>query len=615
MHKLFCHQGEAVERVLRVLSSNNPTVLVAPTGAGKTVMAAAIAGHFGRVLWVAHRIELINQAEAEVANNVQVMSILSALRRGPKRIDLLIIDEAHRGMASTYRALIDKYRNVPILGLTATPQRTDGQGLCDIFSEIVQCSNVKELVESGYLVPYRAFEAPDEALRQIEKVRKRRGDFEQSAVSRVMCQPRLVGDVVFEYKRHALGRKAIVFAVGVRHSRLLRNAFLAAGIRAAHLDGKATPQFRADRLADLRDGRIDVLCNVNLFTEGWDCPPASCVIMARPTLSLTLYLQCVGRGMRVCEGKDNLVILDHAGNISRHGYPDDERYWQLESERQRQKREAEVTELDRLLSLGFDSIEAELEEKRRQSELPLVDWMPSAELRRRLREIGYLSSASHYAKHHSIESRRTFLFGSQGFLFRRSEAERELKAGIPPKNSITNSACARQVGISRQRILEILKTYNLPHNIIGPITWIPETSVEEIQHYLHPVGLVSIRQIADDLSVELGKTINVRGLAFRIQELGLKPRTARGKSWFSPSQVAVVRDYYAPEVPTGCVRFADLQRELSVRHGAVAYQMARMRYTPIVVRGGVYLRQEDANEIRKYYARKRALIPGEAAAR
>lgn len=331
-------------------------------------MAAEIALHFKRVLFMAHRVEITTQARAELGAHVHVMSIHAALHYGPEAVDLLIIDEAHRTTAATYRAIIAKYKGCAVLGLTATPRRTDGQGLVDVFDEIVECSSVKELIESGHLVPYRALEAPDAALKSLASMKRKRGDYDQSALSELMSRPRLIGDVVREYRKHGLGRRAVAFCVSVEHSKALAAALVAAGVRAKHLDGTASEKARKAALKALSGHEIDVLCNVNLFTEGWDCPSVSCVIMARPTESLTLYLQSVGRGMRPASGmigKTNLLILDHAGNMARHGYPDDPREWSLESEAQRAKREKEVAELERLLALGFDSIEAELEEKDR----------------------------------------------------------------------------------------------------------------------------------------------------------------------------------------------------------------------------------------------------------
>jgi len=350
-----------------------PTLLVSPTGAGKTDMAAVIAEGYRSVLFVAHRRELLSQAAVPMGAHVVRMSIQSALRYGPKETQCLIIDEAHRSRANTYQLLIEKYATATRLGLTATPLRTDGQGLCDAFSQLVRVSSMKELVASGHLVPYIPFGPSDEALAHLARLKtmkKRRGEFDLSALAELVNTPRLVGQVVSEYQEKARDRRAIVFGVNVEHSMALEKVFLQRNIRAVHIDGRASLKDRDAALAKVASGEIEVLCNVNLFTEGWDCPAISCVIMARPTASLTLYLQCVGRGMRpdLSSGKSDLLILDHAGNMARHGMPDEDREWSLETREQRERREREIAELKRIYALGFESLEQYRLERQRLDE-------------------------------------------------------------------------------------------------------------------------------------------------------------------------------------------------------------------------------------------------------
>lgn len=355
--KLRQYQGTAVSAVLKVLRPNNSVILVAPTGAGKTIMAARIARRFTRVLFVAHRVEIIEQSRKDFRKTVQCQSVSAALRRRDlKQFDLLIIDECHRSGAPTYQELIKKCVRASLLGLTATPLRMDGQGLCRDFDEIVECPSPKELIDLGWLVPSRILVAPDEALRKLESLKRKNGDYQPGDLA-FMGAPRLIGNVVREYREHGRGRKAIVFAVSIAHSKALAEAFRAEGIKAAHLDGRASEDARRQALSSLAAGRIKVLCSVNLFTEGWDCPAVSCVIMARPTQSLTLYLQSIGRGMRPHPGKKDLLILDHAGNVDRLGHPEIKREWTLQSAAQIARADREVAELERIFALGYSSME------------------------------------------------------------------------------------------------------------------------------------------------------------------------------------------------------------------------------------------------------------------
>lgn len=365
-------------------------------------MASVVAENFRWPFFIAHRRELVTQMRHACSRRVVATTLPRALQSSPARVDLFGIDEAHRAAASSYRTLMDRYPRAVRFGLTATPVRADGRGLSDVFDELVECATTRELIDQGRLVPYRAYEAPDEALRQLAWMKRSGGDYSISELGALMDQPRLVGDVVREYCERSAGRKAIAFAVNVKHSIHMAKAFRTAGVRAEHLDGAASESHRDRVLADLANGEIDVLCNVNLFTEGWDCPKVSCVIMARPTVSVALYLQSVGRGLRTSPDKQDLIVLDHAGNMQRHGYPDVEREWALESDVDRAARLDREEELRRIQALGFASLEEyRLEERARESRIIEGSYSVS-EVATRLDM--HPSSVASFAKAHGVAS-------------------------------------------------------------------------------------------------------------------------------------------------------------------------------------------------------------------
>jgi len=177
------YQAVAARSCLAALRTGEAPLLVAPTGSGKTVIAAEVAKHFRRPLVIAHRRELVEQAQRVFGRHVRARTIQSVIREGPgsllRRPDALFIDEAHRADATTYRQIIDWFSRVPRLGMTATPRRTDGRGLCDAFSIMIQASSVSELMDAGHLVRYRAFEARDEHLRQLAWMKRECGDYAQ----------------------------------------------------------------------------------------------------------------------------------------------------------------------------------------------------------------------------------------------------------------------------------------------------------------------------------------------------------------------------------------------------------------------------------------------------
>ena len=240
--------------------------------------------------------------------------------------DLVVVDEAHHSRAATYQRLLAAYPNAVILGLTATPCRGDGRGLGKIFELLIECPSVTELIAGQYLVGAQVYAPvrPD-----LAGVHIKRGDYVESELAARMNTAQLVGDVVEHWCRLGERRPTVVFAVDVAHSVHLRNEFRRAEVLAEHIDG-STPIEERDRiLAQLADGKIEVVTNCSVLCEGWDQPSVSCLVLARPTKSLPLYRQMVGRCLRPAPGKTEALILDHAGATFEHGFVEDPIEWTL----------------------------------------------------------------------------------------------------------------------------------------------------------------------------------------------------------------------------------------------------------------------------------------------
>jgi DNA repair protein RadD len=247
--------------------------------------------------------------------------------REPK---LIIWDEAHHLAAGSWSKVFDAFPSAYHIGLTATPERLDGTGLGKWFQEMIHGPSVRELIDQKYLAPYKIF-APSSI--NLENVHTRMGDFVKSELNSILDKPTITGDVIREYQKRAAGKRAVVFAVSIEHSKHVVAQFESAGISAAHVDGDTDSDVRDQTLRRFEAGEIQVVSNCDLFGEGLDIPGIECAILLRPTQSLSLYLQQVGRALRPAEGKDFAVILDHAGNCQRHGLPDEDREWSLEGRR------------------------------------------------------------------------------------------------------------------------------------------------------------------------------------------------------------------------------------------------------------------------------------------
>jgi DNA repair protein RadD len=353
---LHPYQSRGLERIRDARRAGHRRILlVAPTGSGKTVcfceMIRVALGNGLRVLVVAHRKEILDQfwsalyrqgieagviraddERTDAALHVQLASVQTLLRRDLPQADLVIVDEAHRVPGESYARILGQYPQATIIGGTATPCRLDGAPLKEHFDVLVEVARYSELIASENIAEPRVY-APAHDV-DLSGVKVVAGDFAEGELERAMSRPHVVGDVVTEWREKAEGRSTVVFAVGIAHSKAIVEAFEAAGVRAAHLDGTTPEDERLQILVDLETGRRQVVSNVGVLCEGWDQPRVKCCVMARPTLSLTLYMQCVGRILRPWGGIDP-VVLDHAGNTERHGLPHEDRAWSLDGRAQR----------------------------------------------------------------------------------------------------------------------------------------------------------------------------------------------------------------------------------------------------------------------------------------
>jgi superfamily II DNA or RNA helicase len=272
-----------------------------------------------------------------------VASVQTLVRRLDKvdAPDLIVIDEAHRAAASTYQRIVAHVRErnprVKVVGLTASPQRTDGKGLSDLFDTLVYGPSVRWLIDAGYLADYELLAPPSEA--DVSAVKTRAGDYAKDELEAAVDKPAIIGDAVSHYLRLARGKRCAVFCVSRKHSRHVCEQYLAAGVPAEHVDGETPSAERKAIVARFMAGETLVLCSVELFIEGFDCPGIEVVQMLRPTQSVVVYLQAIGRALRPAPGKAKALILDHVKNWERHGLPDDDREWSLEG-RPKGKRKA-----------------------------------------------------------------------------------------------------------------------------------------------------------------------------------------------------------------------------------------------------------------------------------
>lgn len=302
-----------------------------------------------RVMFLIHRKEVLDQAiktfkEQDVKINLTTMGMVQTLTRRVDKLpvpDVILIDEAHHALAKSYQRILEQFPKAIVLLFTATPHRTGRMQLDQIADDIIVGQSIHELTDKGFLAPFRYFQPPNDFDSKLLK-RGSTGDFTNESMQEAMST-RIFGHIVKQYKRIALGMQAVVYTYSIDSAHKIAAEFNEAGITARSVNGK-TPQDMRDHIVRMfRDQRIKILVNVNLFTEGVDLPNVDCVIMARPTASLALYLQFSMRCLNPRPGK-TAIIIDHANNFKTFGYPDDDRDWKRAIKSGKQKSKTLLTD-------------------------------------------------------------------------------------------------------------------------------------------------------------------------------------------------------------------------------------------------------------------------------
>ena len=362
------YQIENKRKIYDAWSKYNRVMLQMPTGTGKTRLFVSIVKdlhNWGaehkraiKVLILAHRKELIEQISNNVGYKyglahglivsqnqenklypVQVGSVPTLSRRlerwDDKVFDVIIVDEAHHVKAASYKNILQQYPNAKVLGVTATPYRLNGAGFIPEFEDLIISPSVSEFIKRGYLCEYDYYSIKEDSSlqREIDRMQLNLdGDYMDSEMMDVMDRDSIRAGIVETYLKYAKGRKGIVYTVNKNHNNHICNKFVEHGVRAVAIDSDTPKEKRDELVGKFREGEIDVLCNVNIFSEGFDCPDVEFIQLARPTKSLSMFLQQVGRGLRIAEDKDRVVILDNVGLYNKFGFPSARRKWKYHFE-------------------------------------------------------------------------------------------------------------------------------------------------------------------------------------------------------------------------------------------------------------------------------------------
>ncbi len=359
------HQKEAKKKILKAWDNYNSIMLQMPTGTGKTFLVVSLINDLLcaykkmhkeiNILIVAHRTELLDQISATLSRynishgfiqgtreqhlwkRVQVGSIMSLLT--PKNqinvcrqnFDYIIVDEAHHSLADTYIRLFNLFPNAKKLGVTATPLRLNHESFLHLYQHLITTQQISWFIEHHLLsdFEYVSIKPNSEIQRLVDNSDvAQTGDFVNADLDNTFNNQRIRSKLFDSYKNYAYGKKGIIYAINKKHAAKIANLYSCHGVTAVAIDCDTPKEERQDIILKFKQGIIKVLVNVDIFTEGFDCPDVNFIQLARPTKSLSLYLQQVGRGLRIAEGKEKTIIIDNVGLYNYFGLPDANRQWQ-----------------------------------------------------------------------------------------------------------------------------------------------------------------------------------------------------------------------------------------------------------------------------------------------
>ena len=346
--KLFDYQEDMKERIEKALRLHRSVMAQMPTGTGKTYLLTAVIDSFvsnnpmAKVWIVAHRRELVSQIDETVRkfhsysasgasalfSSVKAMSIQWLSKRYDEIEEvpgMIVIDEAHHALAKTYKEMWERFPKAKFLGLTATPCRLNGKGFTDLFDVLVQSWDVPEFISKGRLATYDFVSIKSDGITQrlIDSLQKRGadGDYQNKEMDMLLNKKPSIERLYRSLEEYGKDRKGIVYAINISHAQKITKLYQENGVKAIAIDSKTPATERQQDIEAFKKGDIQVLVNVDIFSEGFDCPDVEFVQLARPTLSLAKYLQMVGRGLRVAKGKKSCVIIDNVGLYRVFGLP------------------------------------------------------------------------------------------------------------------------------------------------------------------------------------------------------------------------------------------------------------------------------------------------------